>query len=378
MTTPRKQERLSRARISSFVVVIVLFGVGFTRGAGIQWVGLGPAGTVVDKIAIDPQDSSNVFLHVERSGSYQAGIVKSSDGGRTWIAVNVPAFAVSFGPPNVVLAGGAGIFRSVDGGDSWTQTYPNSLGIFTLATDPENPKIVFAGTNCGDPSHPSCVLKSIDAGLSWSFSGPNIQVGGRTVFVLSIAIDPADHLVVYAVGTVGFFKSTDGGESWFNPALPPNNTPTFGGTDVAIDPSESSHVYLAGGGGAAAGGFAESFDGGANWVFTQHVSINGFSSFAFDPSDAGSVYLGGDGVFYRPRAGPPEGPEFFSLGPAKVYVSCLVVDFRSHFLYAGTEENGVFRSLDLSGCNPSVSRCISISPAPAPVPAPIVGRPSSP
>ena len=152
------------------------------------------------------------------------------------------ALAVGFAPsdPRVVYAAlsSGGVFRSADGGVTWTAPGGIMAGqvVFSLAVDPENPSIVYAGTYDG-------VWKTASGGAAWTIF-PDHLAG---VPVLELVIDPARRQTVYAGTIRGIFRSDDGGRSW-TPAsqgLPPYE-PSIGQgqvTALAVDPGPPGRLF---------------------------------------------------------------------------------------------------------------------------------------
>jgi hypothetical protein len=102
----------------------------------------------------------------------------------------------------LLWACGASVVHS--GVNQWTPIGPQARRIFTLAIDPVTPATLYAATGSG-------VFKSTNGGDSWS--AVNTGLPGGAVSVL--AIDPAMPATLYAgTYTAGVFKSTDGGASW--------------------------------------------------------------------------------------------------------------------------------------------------------------------
>src|SRR5262245_7202125 len=89
---------------------------------GVRWKAIGPDGTDVVALAIDPRTSSTVF-----AGTLGAGVLKSSDAGANWVDANsglptthVYALAIDPVTPSTIYAGtDAGAFKSTDGGQNW-------------------------------------------------------------------------------------------------------------------------------------------------------------------------------------------------------------------------------------------------------------------
>jgi photosystem II stability/assembly factor-like uncharacterized protein len=119
-------------------------------------------------LAIDPHDHSSLWAGIEVDG-----VRRSSDGGQTWSSVNgtinnpdVHSVAVIPGPPKtVIVVVNNGTFTSVDNGETWEDlplpVEPNSA-IWALGTHPADPQLVFAGSRYG------YLYRSDDGGDSWS------------------------------------------------------------------------------------------------------------------------------------------------------------------------------------------------------------------
>jgi hypothetical protein len=124
----------------------------FPDQTGGGWEGF----SIVSAIAVNPTDGRTVFI-----GVYDLGILRSTDGGRTWMAVNrglsatsVTALAAVPGRPGTLIAStrDSGIFRSTDGGASWSLhpwTGPWDR-IADLAVDPEIPDLLYVVTGSGE------------------------------------------------------------------------------------------------------------------------------------------------------------------------------------------------------------------------------------
>jgi photosystem II stability/assembly factor-like uncharacterized protein len=188
------------------------------------------------------------------------------------------------GNPWIYYVGAAsgGIFKTTDGGIHWEPIFDaqdvSSIG--SLALDPSDPSIVWAGT--GESfvrSHISVgsgIYKSTDAGKTWTKMG--LEKTGR---IANIVVDPhsPDTVLVCAMGHAygpqperGVFRTTDGGKTWQRTLFVDENA---GCGDLAIDPN-NPHILFAGmwqieihtwgrtSGGPGSGLFKSS-DGGATW-----------------------------------------------------------------------------------------------------------------
>src|ERR1044071_922754 len=154
---------------------------------------------------------------------------------------------------NTIYIGGAqgGVWKTTNGGNSWTPLTDAqcSLAMGSVAIDPVNPNIVYAGTgeeNFSADSYYGCgVLKSIDGGLTWTQTGASVFLsslsGGARIG--RVLINPATAgstttTTLLAATTFGLYRSTDSGATW---------NQVLGGTatDVLIDPGNTSIVYAA-------------------------------------------------------------------------------------------------------------------------------------
>jgi photosystem II stability/assembly factor-like uncharacterized protein len=116
--------------------------------------------------------------------------------------------------PQTVYAGGdTGLFVSRNGGAQWERigTQGDLPTIWSLAIDPVDPAILFAGTR------PAGVYRSLDGGQRWEKLAVDIarECSIGTPFVTALAVDPDDHRIVWAgVEIDGVFRSMDGGDTW--------------------------------------------------------------------------------------------------------------------------------------------------------------------
>lgn len=123
-----------------------------------MWRSIGPEVGDIQALAIDPKTPTTVYAG---TGTDRAGVFKSTDGGTTWTAMNtglpdiptVTPLAIDPVTPTTVYAGtdDAGVFKSTDGGATWEvmNTGLTSLFVTSLAINPETPTRVYAGTKGG-------------------------------------------------------------------------------------------------------------------------------------------------------------------------------------------------------------------------------------
>ena len=193
------------------------FGTGVFKStnAGATWsainIGLTTNGSLdVRALAMDPSNSKTLYV----TGVTGMSTAKTTNGGAVWIPMNTSAltsgFAVVIDPSEtatVYMAGPFGISKSTDAGLTWLEA---DLGIrdafpLCLALDALAPKTLYAGT--GNAAF-GAVFRSSDGGASWS------SLAGMPPPVYSLAVDPDDSRLIYAANDNGVYRSTDAGATW--------------------------------------------------------------------------------------------------------------------------------------------------------------------
>lgn len=193
--------------------------------------------------------STDVLMHDTRSSSceWQMEGPLNISGRMNTIAVHPDSSEIML----VGLASG-GIFKTTDNGANWYPVFDAFayLAIGHIVFDPNNPMIVYAGT--GDPNisgYPFIgdgIYKSIDGGESWSYKGL-----GETGIISKIIVHPADDNILYvaAMGLPfernadrGLYKSTDAGDTWAKVLYIDDDA---GVTDIVSDPANADVIYAA-------------------------------------------------------------------------------------------------------------------------------------
>ena len=195
--------------------------------------------------------------------------------------VYATCLAITPGASNPVYAGGRGVYRSTDSGLTWlpkdsgipNDGSGNTAAVVSLTVDPNNPSIVWAGTQYEG------LVKSTNSGEAWQVKGfVDVHV------VDAIAVRPGDSNMILAStgdpgpgGRVGqIYKSTDGGQTW---QLKYRGKSMI--TDFVYDPRNPNWIYAGTGylsdydseGGE---GVLHSIDGGEHW--------SNYSSGLFNPA----------------------------------------------------------------------------------------------
>ena len=242
--------------------------------------------------------------------------------------------AAAPGVPAALYAATATVlFRSTDGGQTWT-ALTVTPAVTAFAADPRTAGTVYAGTSfSGGVFNPEAgaVYRSSDAGAHWA-AGAGVRAS-----VLALLVDPNSPAAVYAGTTDGGWHSADGGATWsrVGPSLPLPRVAALAAT------SSPTRVFAGGEGGVFA-----SADGGATWVSSgSGIAPQVVTALAADPAGR-TVYAAtnGAGVFRTTDGGGSW--QAASGGLSDLHVFQLVADPSGPgVLYAGTNA-GVFRSVD--------------------------------
>ena len=240
----------------------------------------------VTALAVDPRNSKVVYL-----GTAMGGVWKTTNAGNSWTPLTdhlpspaIGAIALAPSNPDIVYVGtgepspgldnyyGVGIYKSTDGGKTWTHLGKDvftGLGISAIAVHPHNPNLVYVATTRTGVIGPSLPVRGIfvsrDGGKTWTG-----LIGCRDCWGASdLLMNPKNPDILYAAfWNIG--KSTDGGTKWtqLTKGLPDKN---FGRVELALAPSNPNVLYA---GyeyrvpGKFQGGIVfKSTDGGASWTW---------------------------------------------------------------------------------------------------------------
>ena len=196
----------------------------------------------------------------------------------------VTAIDVVISNPDIIYAGTAsgGLWKSISGGITWDPIFDNEVtaSIGAVAIQQSNPDVIWVGTGEGNPRNSLNggygIFKSLDGGKTWTSMGLE-----QTRHIHRVIIDPTNPNVVYvgAIGSPwgehterGVYKTTDGGETW-NKILYANTK--TGVADLVMDPKNPNKLMAAlwehkrdpwffNSGGEGSGVYI-TYDGGKNW-----------------------------------------------------------------------------------------------------------------
>jgi len=287
---------------------------------GETWEHMGlPNSERITKIVVDPKNSDIVYACVPGklwSDSPDRGLYKTSDGGKTWKLIlkgsnaSTGCSSVSLDPsnPEVALAGlwdfrrkgwtfrsggdgpeafsGSGLFRSADGGTTWTELTaessaglpPKPWGRVEVTFAPSDPKIIYAFIEGKD----SALFYSDDGGKTWEARDKSRNMVWRPFYFARLVVDPRNSQRLFKMN-LNVIVSEDGGKSF---------SVTSGGShgdwhDVWIDPDNPKHVI-----GGDDGGLWLSYDGGNRWWKGDNLPIAQFYHVSTDAADPYHVYGG--------------------------------------------------------------------------------------
>lgn len=183
-----------------------------TAVAGNVWQRSGPFSGSVLALAVAPSDIDVIYAATEDDGVY-----KSGDGGLSWSRAGlqpmaVTEIAISASDPLLVLAYARtitwndpanGLFRSTDGGANWIRTETGSAEtISAVAADPINGQVFYVGQG---PD----IFRTANGGQSWSLL-PALEANA----VSAILVDPLSPSRILAAADGAIYVSQNSGQSW--------------------------------------------------------------------------------------------------------------------------------------------------------------------
>jgi photosystem II stability/assembly factor-like uncharacterized protein len=260
-------------------------GMYRSTDAGRTWTtaGLADAGQIAE-IVVHPKNPdiawAAVLGHIF-GPSDQRGVFRTTDGGTTWQRVlfrdaNTGAIDLEMDPsnPRILYAAlwqarrypwtfesggpGSGLFKSTDGGDTWTEITRNAglpdsgvVGKAGLAVSPASPDRVWAIVE----HEQGGVFRSDDAGKTWTRLNDDRRLRQRAWYYTYIHADTKDQETVYVLN-VQFFKSVDGGGSYTTIRVPHSDN-----HDLWIAPNDPLRMINGNDGGANV-----SYNGGVTWT----------------------------------------------------------------------------------------------------------------
>ena len=302
-------------------------GVYRTTDGGQSWRFLGLEDTRhISRVIVHPNDPDTVWVgalgHIFGPNE-ERGVFKSTDGGETWRKVlylddrhGVADLDVDINNPNVVIAGlwhfdrkpwthtsgseEGGIFRSVDGGETWekiTAGLPKLMGRTGVKIAPSNSNVVYVIAE----SNEGVLFRSDDAGKTFKKVSEELNIVSRGLYYTDMRVDPTNENRVFAVSS-RLFRSIDGGKN-FDQISQSTHVDYH---SLWIDPEDPRRLWQ-----GQDGGVAVSYDGGDTWDVIRNIPIAQFYQIFHDDREP-FYYLGGglqdNGTWYGPsRTREPAG-----------------------------------------------------------------------
>lgn len=288
--------------------------------------------SVFRSLTVHPADVDILWVGSERNG-----ILKSTDGGTTWMRQRsglrhtnglypeVWDLAVSKSNPDILLAATldssgpvtgdypssiAGVYKSTDGGENWIRKNCgiDSSKVNSVRFDPTDPNVMMAGIEGGTPSFTSLadqhfaggLYRSTDGGENWTAIAIDANDGRNGFWHLKVRDTSPATFITFGMNyetlseNHGFLRSADAGRTWtkfaseFAGLLISNFDVSTDGTTLYFNARDSFAIQV-------------STDSGATWKEVSHHSANG--PIAVSPSDPQLVLFGGTNDLNRSSDG---------------------------------------------------------------------------
>lgn len=333
----------------------------------------------VGALALAPSDHNVVWLgsgegDPRNSVGYGNGVYRSTDGGVTWTHLGldrterIKRIVVHPSDPDVALVcamgheWGAnperGVFKTTDAGRTWKKVLfvNDDTGCSDISLDLTNPRNVYAGMwtfrrkpwRFDDGGKETALYVSRDAGETWKKITTTPQ---EPMARIGVAVAQSNPRVVYliteypAAGTL--FRSDDYGETWrmVNDDRNLNFRP-FYYSDVVVDPSDENTLFT------LSGGQSKSTDGGRTFIRTAGNVHGDHQAMWIDPEDGSRVLSGSDGGFQVSYDGGQNYHIFRNVVLSQFY-QIFYDDQDPYFVCGGLQDNG-------NWCGPSRSKAGAI------------------
>lgn len=336
-------------------------GVWKTTDGGAHWTPLtdGLPSLAAGYITIDPNNNQTLYfgtgeLHYCGDCYYGDGLFKSTDGGSTWQKIATTSQVGTYIAKVVVLpnnsntifvASNIGLVVSRDGGNTWNVAL-NINDCNDIEVNPSNPNILYAAIMSNG------VYRSTDGGYTWTKLTNGLPTGGFGR--VEIAISPSSPSILYAsftsianYGLLGLYKTTDGGNSWTQLTQTPDYLYPQGFYDhcIIVDPTNPNIVY--------AGGvfpYSQSYhglvmttDGGSTWTDITIASDGSRlhpDMQALAIDSTGTLWVGNDGGIWKTSLHGASWTNLNStLGITQFYTLAIHPSYQDSIL-GGTQDNG--------------------------------------
>ena len=243
---------------------------------------------------------------------------------------------------NIIYAGGfSGLYKTIDGGANWELVSSSTInnGIIDIAINPANPNILLSWFQNNNIYHATKLMRSTNSGDTWTEVLNGSGIRGNVIF------DPQNNQRVFAYSTGdSLYLSTNGGINW-------DAISSFGFVNAfTIFPQSSNILY------AVSNLYLyKSTNAGVTWELSNPQLPISFTSVKVSQTSSDIIFAGnenfeGDGGFYRSTDG---GDYWLHLtngfGRSKSVSKIALDPENQNIIYAGGYANGIFRSDDMGG-----------------------------
>ncbi len=347
-------------------------GVWESKNGGITWQPIFDEQSTlsIGSIEINQANPAEIWVgtgegNPRNSHNSGAGVFKSLDGGQTWgymglketklihrVIVNesdtksvlVGAMGSAWGPSKH-----RGVYRTKDGGKTWKQTLyvGNQVGIADLVADPSNPNKILAamwefgrtpwGFNSGGKG--SGLYMTLDGGDTWKKLSSDDGLPEGNLGRMGLAFAPSKPNIVYALIEAkknGLYKSIDGGKKWHLVSTKEIGNRPFYYAEIYVDPKNENRIYN------LWSYVSKSEDGGKTFKTIMDYGNNihpDHHAFWIDPDDSNYLIDGNDGGLNISRDGSKTWRFVENLPVGQFYHVSVDDDFPYH-VYGGMQDNG--------------------------------------
>jgi len=317
-------------------------------------------------ITMDPNNPNTIWVGTgennnQRSVAYGDGVYRSDDGGSSWTHMglknsehigkiivhpdNSDVVWVAAIGPLWNKGGDRGVYKTTDGGETWNLelSIDEYTGVTDLVIDPRNPDVLYAAAFQrarhvftylgGGPG--SAIYKSTDGGDTWDKINkglPSVDIGR-----IGLAISPANPEIIYAIveaahGKSGFYRSTNRGASWHKQGSYVTSGNYY--QEIVADPVDENTIY------GMDTWLHVSHDGGKNFKRTgertKHVDNH---CMWINPKNNKHWMLGCDGGIYHTFDAAKTWTFQTNLPVTQFYKVAVDNDEPFYNIYGGTQDN---------------------------------------
>jgi photosystem II stability/assembly factor-like uncharacterized protein len=282
-------------------------GVYRSLDGGTTWQHMGLRETQsIGRVLIDPHDPNTVFVAAAGhlwGPNEERGLYRTRDGGKSWqkvlgVDTNTGVIDVAMAKNGRTLIAatyerrrrawgfvgggpGSGLWRSLDGGDTWERLAnglptgnTGRIGVAIAASDPNIAYAVIENRHGG-------IYRSVDRGITWTRQNP---VNDRPMYFSQIRVDPTNPDRVWLLGTT-VYRSIDGGKTFTSDSVVRNVHAD--NHALWIDPARPEHMLL-----GTDGGLFVSYDGSRRWDYIDNLPIGQFYDISIDKREPYWIYGG--------------------------------------------------------------------------------------